>query len=286
MITRGCKRSITAGMLVLMGCPALSWAQDPLGPVTIGANNVSVTDSRGVTATVPLRDTAASITWRAFHNQGWDALRAGRFDLADELFRASLTEAEKFPAGDVRLATSYHDLGWVFFLKDRPADAEPLAKWAFQAREAKLGPVHPEVGDSYILLAKIAKAQKRLDEAEQLARRAVAIYFKSNFGLEDRHPPYALDVLGEMLEARGELVKAEAVYVKSLNLRESALGISMDFPYISDEDVTMSYKRLAGVLRRMGRNEEAEALEQKAGGGGGDVGVLPDLGGDDPFGGP
>jgi tetratricopeptide (TPR) repeat protein len=278
MVVRRAHWRLTIGAGVAALAPTLAAAQDVVleglpSPAPVVAPNVPmlVSNASGTgmatapgSAVVPRRDTARSIAWRTFHQSGWDALKARRYDLAETLFRAGLKEAESYGPADPYMASSYTDLGWIFLLKDRPEDAEPLARWALQSRESLFGPFDPRVGDNLVLLAKIATARKQFDDAERLARRAITIYFKSNFGLDDRHPPYALDVLGEVFEASGRLPEAQAIYSRALNLRESALGISMSYPYISEKDVAASYRRLASVLRRLGQGEKADEYEQRA----------------------
>lgn len=264
MMERAGRLGLAMGLAWVLGAGTSARAQAPVLPMTASPDGVTVTGPSGTSAFIPQRDTAAAIAWRTYHRSGWEALRARKLDLAESLFRAGLKEAERLGPSDSRYATSYNDLGWLFLMRDRPADAEPLARWAIQTRESRLGPVHPEVGDSLLLLSRIAVGQSKFDDAETYARRAVAIFFKSNFGIEDRYPPYALDTLGEVLEARGDHTQAEAIYLRALNLRESALGINLESPYISEKDVASSYVRLGDLLRKMGRDAEADALEEKA----------------------
>jgi tetratricopeptide (TPR) repeat protein len=291
------------------GVSAPVTAQDM--PITIAPapNNpsqvvVSTTAGGGASARIERRNLASTISWRTFHKIGWEALRANKIDEARKLFQAGIKEAERLGPNDPHLAMSYNDVAWTFFQEGRADDAEPLVRWALNTRIALLGAIHPEVGDSLILLAKVEIARKNYDEAEKAARAATTIYFHSNTGLTDRHPPFALDVLGEVAEARGELVQAHALYQRAFDIRQQALGFVLDDPYITERDLAISMRRLGGILRKQGQADQADELEQQAkiydqqaldatmglgaGGGLGGAGGGPDEGGmnDENVGGP
>jgi tetratricopeptide (TPR) repeat protein len=201
--------------------------------------------------------------WRAYHENGWKALRSGQLDEADTLFRAGLREAQKFPMADPRMATTYNDLAWVFVARGKVDEAAPLAEWALQTRESVRGSFHPEVADSLLLTARIRAEQKKFDEAERLARRGLAIYSRSSFGIGDKHPAYAMDVLGDIQERRGADLEALALYNQALAMRESTLGLDYRFPFLEESDLVGSYRRLEGVLRRLGRTAEADEAQRR-----------------------
>ena len=107
----------------------------------------------------------------------------------------------------------------------RYAEAEPLAERALAIREKALEPEHPRVAASLISLARLYKAQGRYAEAEPLLNRGLAI---------------------------------KATNLKrGLAIREKALG--PDHP-----DVATSMENYASLLRQIGRNSEAEAMEASA----------------------
>jgi tetratricopeptide (TPR) repeat protein len=254
--------------LVVVGASAATGQDLPVS-VTPSANSpsqVQVTTSvgGGATALVERRNLSSSIAWRTYHKMGWESLRAGDTTMAKTLFESGLKEAQRVGQDDRRVAASYNDLGWVFLQMGRPDDAEPLVRWALNTRVALLGAVHPEVGDSLTLLAKVETARKNYEEAEKAARSAVTIYFHSSTGETDRFPPYSLDILGEVVEARGDLVQAQALYQRALDIRNKSLGITYFDPGISEEDVAVSYRRLGGLLRRQGNTEGADAMDQRA----------------------
>jgi len=64
--------------------------------------------------------------------------------------------------------------------------------------------------------------------------------------------------LGVLYKTRGDLERAEEMCQKSLAIREEMLGA--DHPDVAD-----SLEELAGLYRVTNREEEAEALEKRAG---------------------
>ena len=76
------------------------------------------------------------------------------------------------------MATSLNNLGEVYRLQGRYAEAEPLYERALAVRETALGPEHSDVAQSLSGLAILYVAQGRYAEAEPLHERALAIFEK------------------------------------------------------------------------------------------------------------
>ncbi len=217
------------------------------------------------------------LIWPTLRNRGWQALRSfvndeaardERLNMADELFRAALEQLRPFKPGDDRVATTYTDLAWVFFLRDRFDDASGLADWALRDRISRLGPHDPRVGDSLILLSKIALEQDQFADAEALARRALTAYIRSSPGRDlDFHTPIALDTLGKIYLEQSKLDLAEAFIRRGLEWRQDML----ENPYFDAKKDPMafseearSYMLLASVLDKLGQQEEAQVLRSAA----------------------
>jgi len=217
------------------------------------------------------------LLWKTLHDRGWEALRGivpndeemtSRLDVADNLFRAALERLQPYRAGDGRVATTYQDLAWVFFLRTRYDDARSLASWALDERTARLGPYNAETGDSLVLMAKIAAAQGRHAEAEGFAQRALAAFTRSSPGPQlDLHTPVALDVLSTIQAARSKLDTAVAYARQALDWRQDVFDSEL---YPPDRHVQVvvelsrSYNSLATLLRKVGREEVAAILEDQA----------------------
>ena len=81
--------------------------------------------------------------WKAEHDAGWNAYKAGQLDEAER----HLTEAEKqarvLGDNDPKLATTLDHLAWVLCSEGKSDKAEPLAKSALAIREKALAPIIP-----------------------------------------------------------------------------------------------------------------------------------------------
>lgn len=219
----------------------------------------------------------SDLLWKTLHDRGWQALRSfvpdeeartKNLDTADQLFRSALERLQPYQPNDGRIATTYTDLAWVFFLKGRNDAAVSMANWALSDREARLGPYDPQVGDSLILMAKIALAQNRYEDAEGFAQRALNAYTRSSPGKEtDLHTPIALDSLGLIAAAQSNLVVAEAYVRRAFEWRQVIYDFGL---YAPDKDIQVivelarSNVTLAGLLKQLGREQEAEILEDQA----------------------
>jgi len=73
------------------------------------------------------------------------------------------------------------------------------------------------------------------------------------------HPDVALSAsnLGQLYVAQGQPAKAEPFYRQALSIRQKALGLS-------HPEVAKTLEELANVLRKLGRSQEAVAIDLQA----------------------
>ena len=73
--------------------------------------------------------------WRSEHDAGWRAYQEGRLEEAARALKAAAREARSFKADDPCMSTTLDHLAWVYLAQGKPADGEPLARWALSWRE-------------------------------------------------------------------------------------------------------------------------------------------------------
>ncbi len=122
--------------------------------------------------------------------------------------------------------------------------------------EEVLGPRHPYTALCYTNLALNFVAQRRLNEAEPLDRKALTIRKEV---LGPRHPDTAQTYadLAANLDNQGRYQEAESLHRQALAIREEVLGSR----HLSTVE---SYNNLGNNLDYQGRHQEAEPLRRKA----------------------
>ena len=157
--------------------------------------------------------------WKAEHDAGWNAYKAGQLDEAER----HLTEAEKqarvLGDNDPRLATTLDHLAWVLCSEGKSDKAEPLAKSALAIREKALGADHPDVVQSLNTLACIYDAEGRTADAQPVYARCLAAAEKAH-GPEHPNVAAALDNLAAVDHLLGNGGDAESSYKRALAIRE------------------------------------------------------------------
>lgn len=118
-----------------------------------------------------------------------------------------LQEAQSLGAEPAIQAELYETLGGIYRQLGQLARADTLLRAALAQREALHGPNHEDVVASLVSLAALRDAQAQFDEAERLARDAIA---RGTRALPREHPTLAKAsvTLGIILENRGNYVAA------------------------------------------------------------------------------
>ncbi len=120
--------------------------------------------------------------WKKNMSLGERALEEARYDEAEKMFLACLSDAENFGESDERLPLSLNNLAWLYRLQGKYAEAEPLYQRALGIYETALGPEHPHVADTLENYADLLRKMERDAEAEEMEKRAKAIRAKRDPG--------------------------------------------------------------------------------------------------------
>ena len=156
--------------------------------------------------------------WKKNMSLGERALEEARYDEAEKIFLACVSDAENFGESDERLPLSLNNLAWLYRLQGKYAEAEPLYQRSLAIREKALGPEHPDVAQSLNNLALLYKAQGKHAEAEPLDQRALGIYEKA---LGPEHPDVAtsLNNLAGLYHAQGKHAEAKDMEERAKAIR-------------------------------------------------------------------
>jgi len=242
-------------------CPVVLWLpQHLLTAIARGAPDFcSVRSGLYSFSAIPqdrerVAETLTSPGWTAMAGLALDEKRERAGALAAMLAEyEALPDDLRDPRAESRLMNSQASLRQI--LGDFKS-AEPLFRRALAAREAALGPDHPETATSLNNLANLYKSQGRYAEAEPLSRRALAA---REAALGPDHPETAtsLNNLASLYKSQGRYTEAEPLFRRALAIDESALG--PDHP-----DTATDLNNLAHLYQSQGRYAEAEPLSRRA----------------------
>jgi len=84
------------------------------------------------------------------------------------------------------VATTVNNLGQIFLLQHRFADAEPLFRRALDIREARLGKEHPDVATTLNDYASLLRSTNRKSEAKEMTARANRIAARNHTNRPDQ----------------------------------------------------------------------------------------------------
>ncbi len=149
---------------------------------------ISIAVTLACLALWPAYTSAQGGLWENYMAAATKAYQQGNYPEAEKQLGAALKEAEGFGPQDPRLATNLNNLGELYRLQGRYAEAEQHYKWALAVLEKALRPAHPQVATSLNNLAALYHAQGRYAGAEQLYKRSLAIKEKA---LGPDHPSVA-----------------------------------------------------------------------------------------------
>ena len=181
----------------------------------------------------------------------------GAYTETAPLYQRSLAIWEKALGTDhPNLATGLNNLAELYRDQEAYAKAKPLYQRSLAICEKAFGPNHPNVAVSLNNLAELYRDQGAYTEAAPLYQRSLTILKKA---LGPNHPNVAtsLNNLALLKHAQGAYTEAAPLYLESLAILEKVLG--PDHP-----NVARSLRNYAGLLRKMDRVAEAEAMEARA----------------------
>lgn len=159
------------------------------------------------------------------------------------------------PDRETRLAGALHRLGSIHRRQGRHAEAGRELREALAIQERLYGRDQPEMIPLLRELSWVLCGQRRLDDAEGAARRAVSVGEVSE--LRPRERARSLELLALIHAQQDRLEEAEAELRRSLALREEALGPR-------HPEVALSMARLGSLLRQRGRLRPAELYLERA----------------------
>jgi tetratricopeptide (TPR) repeat protein len=110
---------------------------------------------------------------RIANNLGVARKRAGWLGAAALAYRIAMATR---PSDPRLVAALHHNSAGLDHARGRYAEAEPVARAGLALREPLVGTDHPEYAADLGALGAIVDAQGRLDEAEVMYRRALAVF--------------------------------------------------------------------------------------------------------------
>lgn len=197
-----------------------------------------------------------------------------------------------------KLTGSLWDLALLYNFQGRSAEAERLLQRAISITEKQSGPHHPDIGRMLHSLAGIYGNQGKHVEAESLYKRLIdqaeaapdksgslvsaslnnlALFYhrlgrdseaeplavrlvevlRTSCGPDHPRTAIALTTLARIREGIGKFREAESDFRLAIDVLEKTLGPE-------DGEVAGALERLVGLYRKMGRNEQAGSLAERA----------------------
>ena len=208
--------------------------------------------------------------------------------------------ADLVEQGDLKLAKAallLNKAGYYLYRRARYTEAEPLHVRALQIREQQLGPDHPDTASSLNNLALLYSNQGKYEQAEPLYQHALAIC-EQQLGPDHPDTARSLNNLAALYYSQGKYNQAEPLHQRALSIREKHLGyghpdtaqslywLALLYQHQKKYEQSESLyqhalaiyeqslgpqhpntqrtrRNYAALLRAMGRDEEAEQLEEK-----------------------
>ncbi len=180
----------------------------------------------------------------------------GREQEAEEMCLQAIALLDRTEPSPSTVAGIQSNLGMLYRLQGRYAEAEQMLLRAVEARKSALGIAHPDTIRTMEVLANGYQRQGRLPEAEALCDQAL----KHRLRIYGDEHPATLSAMGNLARIRhgqGRLQEAELLYVKTLELQRSALG--EEHP-----DALKSMNNLAMFYQEQHRIVDAEPLRVKS----------------------
>jgi len=164
----------------------------------------------------------------------------GALDDAEPLLkRATAASAKRVESSQGDLAVNLNNLARLYFKRGDYAQAEPLLLQLLTLKRP-MGPEHPEVATVLGSLAKVRQALGKVDAAERIWRRVLAVRERT-LPASDPAILQAQEGLADALVAQGKLAPAYDLRERVLDARSAALG--------ADHTVVVSLRRKLDDLR-------------------------------------
>lgn len=184
-------------------------------------------------------------TGAILNNMAINFANQGRLDRAEQFYREAKSHFEQ--TGDQRnVATALSNIADIFYVRGDLPGAVKLYEQGLQIL-ASIDPSNP--GYFLYRLADLELAQGRVQEAHDRAEKALAAYRPEDGGYQ--YTTGAMIVLGEVLEAEGDLTGARQQYERTLAMRQKVGEMGL---------VQESQVELADLALQEGHPEQAEPL--------------------------
>jgi non-specific serine/threonine protein kinase/serine/threonine-protein kinase len=182
----------------------------------------------------------------------------GLYDEATRLLESAVAtlrgvEGEQAQAS---LAGSLHNLGVVYDLQGRYADAEQVFRDKLALAEQRDEPDEQELARTLNSLGIVLWNQGRYAESEEVFQRALTVR-EQLFGAESSEVAKTLFNLGNLAHALGELDRAEQYFTRALAIERAVK--SPDHP-----DIAASLNNLGSLYKDLGRLDEARRSTEEA----------------------
>jgi eukaryotic-like serine/threonine-protein kinase len=243
-------------------------------------------------------DTASADLARILNSLGAANVQLGRYDDASGFLREAIAVQERMLGPEhPDIAAPLGNLGVIHLNRQRPDSAQVYLTRMASIHERHFGPESPQVADALLNLGTAYQQLNRYDDAEAAYNRVYTIWSRT---LGEDHPRMGaiLNNLGELYLARDRHSEAEEFLLRALTLKERTLGpanaslivtlASLGTTYARSERVLeaeATYRRAIAIhdaasevsplateglfrgygrlLRSLGRNSEAEAIERR-----------------------
>jgi tetratricopeptide (TPR) repeat protein len=195
---------------------------------------------------------AAQQNWSDLQNRATHALDTNRYWLAEPLLKQAVEESKSFGDADLRYAKSLGELGRLYTVRGKFAEAEPYLEQEFAVKERALGiadgkliPSMASLIKFYLLYGTASKAQPLTARMlgfvegklmESLPDAGVSTKFKKGQVLEayaqaadgSLHPTMewalACDDVANVYKDRGDLAMADRLYKAALDVKADIVG--------------------------------------------------------------
>ncbi len=203
-------------------------------------------------AEYPDGDEAAS----AWINLSNTQRRAGRLAAADSALDRAFAAARRAPDDDSIFAVALGARAALYLSEHRGADAEPLAREAWERSRALLGEDAPRTIVELNNLGQALYQESRYAEAEPIMKEVLALHQRVD-GPEHPQTATAWNNLAALYRAEGHYDEAAAAARHAVAIYRAAYG-----PH--HERVAVATANLASIVLAGGKPEEAERLDRQA----------------------
>jgi tetratricopeptide (TPR) repeat protein len=200
-----------------------------------------------------LAEAGSAMTWDQTQKAGSEALDRNLYGVAEPLLKQAVIKGASFGEADLRLAKSLDELGRLYTVRGRFADAEPLLEEALHVKQMAIGknsgdiiPAMSSLVQFYLAHGTASKAEPLTEDIILLLEGKMGEYNSQPHGVikyrkgqpltgwagsaadSARQPliewAIAVDAMADAYRACGELELAERLYKAALDVKTTVLG--------------------------------------------------------------